>query len=674
MARRNSVRVGIASRIDFFSPGYRRGLVQAGFQVFEDEKTHFNVLQGGLVSSPSLKKLLKRRYQAAYLEWRDDGGYKGTGITVAELKEGMREQLIAEAVEELAIAIPVQTTRRGKVKKTYLVLSEALNYDGDTGYEVAHRLQKRRRDLIVWDTESARFRIDNAGFNDVWVVLPQKAAWRGEYFSTRVDRLVDDKERQSRQKLPGLWSSDCAAASMYRPQGALSRPRVSPPALHILQEITTSENQVGVAVMEIFEDSVVPIMRTYSFKDLTGDERLFIPNPDGANDIQLQILEQLRKYPNTVGQLVDAVGRVANTLEREIKAYNAAGLKPGIVFNKDSRKYDVDPRFLQKELTFTLPKVKDLDEERVLGFSCMHAGYRTVQYRWFVEHLPEIILREGITTLVGCGDNIAGLKHNLLQRGEVIGSMSNYTLQEKLAGNMVAEVMMRVFRARVEEQLAHLKGRKPSERQMRKIATGALLHFRHWRGNHDKWLQDLGYEPLQQMRDQLRDRLIDGVMNVLEEYGVLFAGIRSLVDEHLHYEPVQKLDSGQTMYIVHPEMGNTKTSSIRAESALKKAAEYGAGFVQVGNFHSSIGIHKWDRSRGQCIVAQNPTIASGTDFEDGKLKTDDTGVSVTKTYSKDGRIYMTEMFFEGPAREEMVTLTSDRDAIDLLDELGINVA
>ncbi len=51
-----NAKVGLFSRIDYLSKGFRRAIIDMAFQIFRQELTHFNVLVGGLVSEKALKK------------------------------------------------------------------------------------------------------------------------------------------------------------------------------------------------------------------------------------------------------------------------------------------------------------------------------------------------------------------------------------------------------------------------------------------------------------------------------------------------------------------------------------------------------------------------------------------------------------------------------------------
>ena len=106
--------VGLMSRIDYMSPGFRRGLIEAAFQVFEDRNVRFVELHGGLVSAPHIKQYLRQ--------------FRGKELT--ERKAALPEE-IAQHLKE---ALPRLHDERGRLVKIYIVTSPAVNYDG--GYRL----------------------------------------------------------------------------------------------------------------------------------------------------------------------------------------------------------------------------------------------------------------------------------------------------------------------------------------------------------------------------------------------------------------------------------------------------------------------------------------------------------------------------------------------------------
>src|SRR3989338_5887447 len=335
MATQHRQRVGFISRIDYLSQGFRKGLLEAAAKVFKHEEVDFIVVAGGLISARDFRKrnkklvdeLIEKNKNKRIEEIEKSPEERVHVPTQQEVREDTHKALIEDIARELGDLIPVFKNSQDKTLKIYIVLSSVSAYDGVIGYEIADRLQQLRTDIIFWDETSGRFPVKGTN-NDFWVVLPEKSPWRSKYFSTAPDRLVEDKEMQSSQRLPSLWVTDCGAVSIYRPAGELSRPRVTPPGLHKLQEVTKSENQIGVMVIGFNGNTnFEPCVITYSFKDLTSQERKHVPIPEKANKTQKAILAVVQNEPATIGMLEDALPFSRDTIEREIKAYGESGLQ-----------------------------------------------------------------------------------------------------------------------------------------------------------------------------------------------------------------------------------------------------------------------------------------------------------------------------------------------------------
>lgn len=672
-----SQRVGIISRIDCFSRGFRRGLVRLNFErMTSDAGIHFAIIAGGLVSSPDFKRLLKEGVDAAKRERAHElarehakpKNERSPVRSIAEIKETTERNLLQQAVDDLTETIPRLRNAQGRPLKIYIVTSPALNYDGEIGVEVAQRLSALRDDIVWWGQEDVRFplkglyRRDAEGNKtqeekDFWVVLPKKAAWRSRYFSTRPDRLVEDKEMQTRQDMPDLWISDCAAVALMRPAGGIARPRISTPGSHRLQEVTTSENQIGACVVEFFDvprqDHNSVSVRMISLDDFVADERAYIANPSGISGLQTEILDELKKHPRTVGMLEDLLGRARSSIEKAVASYQQAGHEPFISYDSFSKRYDIHNGWMQQKLTYPFPDTNLLQTDTILAFGCLHAGYETTQYAWWSREVPKLIVRHGVKTVVGAGDYIAGLKHNLHLRGEVIAGM-NYTEQQGLAARMIAVAFFKAFRILFDRGAKAIQN--PNLHAIEKLADTSLVTFNFYQGNHDKWLLDEGVDPIAYLHSQLVDFLTKDISAHLAKHGYVLPGIEEMVRRHIVFADEHTLPSGLVLGINHPEMARAGTSSLRAQATLDFRPN-----VQVevlANFHTGILVLAWRKDLGQRAGLQVGTIVSGTDFEAGKLKRVDTSVGIMRIRSWNGRIVDVETSFAGPTEKEMERTSS----------------
>ncbi len=642
-----SENVGFLSRIDFGSLGFRRGLLELAFEVFRQEKVRFVVLAGGLISYPALRPQLPRSAEE-------------------------REIAIDDWAKDLAEAIPHLYDERGKPVKIYIVTSPAPNFDSWLGEDIARRLHNLRPDDIFYrGKEGARFPLKKQG-KDFWVILPTRGAWRGQYFSTVSERLIDDKQKQSSQRLPDLWVTGCGASSIVRPKGEMKRPYISLPALHRLMEITTSENQIGVRVVEFFTGGSEPMIRTYSFKDFVSNEneRAAIALPEGLPKTQVNILQELKvKGPVTIGMLEDALPPARAHIERTIGVINAGGFEPKIVQDEQSGLYQFDPKWFQNELRYSLPPKEDVREDTMVAFSCLHAGSVFTEYKFFVNAIPEFMLRHNVNILVGCGDFIEGLKHDLNLRGEVING-TNYTDHEALAARLVGTVIVKVFKERFTAELGKHSGRALSPAALTRILDKALLRFFYIDGNHDEWVVALGVQSLAIFRRDLIDFLMNNISAILHEKGVSAEVdfLRTLIENHVVKTKIFQLPStGVCVEASHPHMGRATTSSLRTQEMLRKSRCH---ISQIGNFHIAIAVEQWDSELGQRVGMQHGSIVWKTGFEEGKTKLLDVVVGYLRVKTINQRIFMSEIMYYGSGVEN-----PDLSKVDplqgLLSELNI---
>ena len=301
-----------------------------------------------------------------------------------------------------------------------------------------------------------------------------------------------------------------------------------------------------------------------------------------------------------------------------------------------------------------------------MAFGCLHAGSVHSDYEYFVDEMPKFIERECATILVGAGDFVEGLKHGLIERGEVIAGM-NYTVQEKMAARMVAKVLLKVFEARFRGE-----GIKTSKR-LKVAIKKALLDFIYIPGNHDEWEEDLGIEPLASFHLELVSRVTKGITKIVKERGrvrSLNGDIAETVSSKITnvlYE-TYRLPSGVDIEVYHPHMGRATTTSLRAENQLGFARK--AQVVIIANFHTAVEVELWEEGRGQRVALQVGTNKHMTKFESNMAKKVDFGYGCVQFDSYKGRIVRNTTSFCGSEREP--TRMRNEDYYEELEEkLGI---
>jgi len=629
---KNVVKVGFISRIDYGSPGFRRGLVTQAYEYFHEKGVNYVVIAGGLLSSDGIKKMLKR--------------------TPKDEQQGKINE-IAEAVAEFIPRPPA-----GKNFKTFIMISPA--YDGPEGEKVARILTDLRPDVRYYSKLSERFIID--GEKKIAVVVPSKAILPSNYQSPAVDNAKNEELGRSGQDPAYLYAIGCYGVHFRRPGGESCESPIDYfglPVLHKPERIKIAENQVGVVIAEVNDQIRI---HNYSFRDLIRGERSFIKKPQNLTPFDEKVFTALRGGPITIGSLHDTFVQQGGTETREeIEASfgrlvelttTPLGQKQRrnlaqISFDEDSRRYDFALPWLQDQLRYPTYGDKDVQEDRIVGFACMHAGARSTDYSFILKKLAKIIVQENATILAGVGDFIEGLKHDLPLRGEVLPAM-NYTDQEQFAAELLASAMADAFEMKLKKFLKKTVNGKPSVEEVSNMVALNLIPFVYAEGNHDQWVLPQGYTPLLIFRSILLQELTKRITTTL-------LSLKLPLPNNLHHIVTSKLiasdkskqryalPSGIKMALRHPHMGRALTTTLRLEKALSVMDD--CQVVLVGNFHTAVVMNKWTPQQGQRVGMQFGTIKIESDFESNMLKEVDGCIGVVGIKSRQGRIFETESQF-----------------------------
>lgn len=639
-----SNKIGLFSRIDYGSEGFREGLLIEMAKIFKEEDVGFAILLGGLIS------------------WRDIKVNMPKKKDVAANKEFMQD-----IVADLVVKIPKMHRKNGQVIKIYIIPSPA--YDGQFGEEVVRKLASVRLDIRLAGPTDDRLVIKGENNKFVWGVTPQKAVWmRGDFYSTPVQRVIKDLQKRSSQPLPKIYFVGGFGLAINKPEGEEPRPYVAVPALHKLRSTTVAENQVGVMIAECLSEGHK--VHLYSMKEQVGDDRKFIPVPENLEDNEKKIIEVIKKDGRlTVGLISDKTGIQRNKIKKIISALPASSdIWPGINLHKESKKYDFNLDWVKNKLRYNffedVVKHPDVKEDRLVAFGCLHAGCIHTDYKFFLEEFPEYLIKENVDIILGVGDFIEGLKHNLILRGEIYGAANN-TVQEKLAAHMVAKVLLDVFQKRFDS--ANVK--KPTEQEVLDIIKKCLPEFRYIPGNHCLWSEDSGYVALDTFSGELRMSVLTGLQKKFHFGRYPFVDVDGIVREKIIEGNNFQLPSGLKVELFHPHMSRAKTESIRAQEALGKSRD--SQIVIVANFHVGIFIAEYNPDLGERLSLVVGTLKSKSGFEHNKLKTVDFGVGLLKVRSLNGRIFWAENEFFG--RSSGVSLDNDDIFKEFYKQIGLSV-
>lgn len=643
-------KIGFISRIDYGSDGFRKAAIVESFNRFKSEGTHFNVLVGGLVAGKALAEEMKAfvKAKSASLRPADRAGRKAV----------FEDQFLRQCARELAKSIPVLTgpnpERPGQAApiKLYIVPSPA--FDGEIGERVAFMLgELRRDDIIVEKSGSARLVVKYVN-KLIWVLTPVKGVWmRGDYYSTPVERVIKDKIKQTSQGSPDLYVVGCFGASIHKPKGELKYQYVSVPVCHRLEETRVAENQVGLSVLEYPPDGGPYQYRVYNLKDLVHQELSFIVPPERSTSVQKKIIERIKVRGSASSGVIGAdLGLAREVVERELKSlmrkktFRRAGENwPGIYYQESSRRYYFDLNEVKNKLRYA-PQPGPFQEDRIVSFACLHAGSVETDYEYFLNTVPEFILRHDAQVLIGAGDITEGTEHSLMMKQEIIDGANN-SAQEEAAATMVARVILKVFAERFNRAMGETDKAKLSQDKLAEIVRSSLLTFNYIPGNHDLWVTKYGFDPLKLFHANLLVFLTEGVGRLLGSHNLSCQTLNNLVQEKVLSQNLMVLGSGLKLSVQHPHMARAKTTSIRPQEMLEFGKRLGATVVVGANFHVSELVDEWDMDLGQTVCMQIGTIKHGSNFERNKMKTVDQGVGYLRVVSKDGRILLTESVFDG---------------------------
>ncbi len=664
--KRKPVRVGIISRLDYFSEGYREGLVKIALtDIFEEkEGTDFNVLLGGLISKNALKDCVKKEIARRKSE--------GEKVSLAD-KGHIKNQLIEEAVRYLAEVIPQRRKPDGKgFIKLYIMVSPP--FDGEEGIIVAEKLAALREDILFFSRTSEDFSTQDQPeiFKYLGCLVPDTLPpFRSKYYSTPADSVLREFENSTRVFRSEVIAIGCMGSFFLNPRYPKKRPYFTVPNISAIGKRRTSENQVGAVILELPAYGRDILVRNYSLNDFVVSERESIRISDTCSQSQKKIMEAVKRrgdFELTAGQLESETGLPRKVIDNELEKLVAmTRIRPRLIKDDGGKRYGFPPEHIQRGLTYKLPET--LKEHRIVSFGCLHVlGIRS-QHKSFINELPKLILERDADILVGAGDFIEGRFHGLPEKDQIIAG-ANYTQQEKFAGQMVAEVMLRVFEERfgkLTKQYSSKKKRKALTREeVESLVRRAMILFLYIKGNHDDWVSRLGVVPLEKFSTELSEFLRNGIEDILLSGGYSLPRLGKIIRERTLYlkDKTYTLDSGIDFLIHHLYMGRALTVTLRSQALLESHRQQ---VVIHANFHTEVALTSCDPGIGQRVAIQLGTYQSGTEFEENKGKKVDFGPNYLRfSFTPEKRIFMTEISFPGGDTETEKDFSND----ELLKELG----
>src|SRR3989344_64057 len=536
-------KVGFISRIDFGSDGYRKAIVESAFEIFRKEGTHFNILVGGIISrdfwselDDSVKTQMEKESEKkvkfkhlSNLSSKKRRAARKTELVEAYLKKAAKK--LSSAIPTLTVTDP-ENSKKEKLVDLFITTSPA--FDGEYGEKLAHFLADLRPDVRVWGHGGDRMLVKYVD-KIIWALAPQKAVWmRGDYYSTAVERVIKQKNKQTPQTAPDVFAVGCFGSSINKPKGELAYRYVSIPNCSRIEETRVSENQIGVRVMEFPLDGSPYQVRTYSLKDVVSKELSFIVPPPRATQHQKKIIEV-------------------------IKARGSA--TPGTL------KYFLDLECIKHNLKYDLSN-GNYAEDRIAVSGCIHSASTESDFTFLLKEFPLLILKHRTPTWVDSGDIMEGLKHGLDRKQEVLPGMNNNTIQEFFAAHCRGSVIFDVFKQRFGDAIA---GKEIDKNGVAGTVDKALLRYIYRTGNHDTWVAEDGHIPLATFHQRLNEYLSDEIEKYLSSLKLPCANIRNIVRDHVTQTKFFTLPSGLQVSMQHPYMSRAKTTSIRPQEMLDYA-------------------------------------------------------------------------------------------------------
>jgi hypothetical protein len=679
---KNSVAVGGCSRISWCDKGARVYLTELGFKCFAEEGCRYVVIVGGLLASSYVGIRIKERLKALTAQQRKLYG------------ESVTDNVCQDIATELTSIIPrimkpkmAVTDDGSPFVKIYIMPSPVL--DGRYAEQVFYHLQQKRDDIVIYKSGGSPTRLKGVGATEEekqagrmihWLTI-RKTRMPNKSASGPNDKEIGEEAMGAKRFSPDLYAVGGYGSSYAKPgDGEQAVARFAVPCLSVPMprrpgEPSMALNQIGVEIIDVLPSGEWSA-KTVSFRDVVFREReLFVTSIQaGATKLQQRIVDELKSPAEpdglSVGELSDPdrLGLPRDKIEAALEGLTTEDPSPRAtwpgLYRDESYRYNFHLAWFQNKRGVAWPYADGLQKLTRLMFGCLHAGYTTTDYEFVRWELPKIILEQNVQALELIGDIIAGLKHHMMHKGQVLSNM-NYTDQETFAAELLATVVYDVFVARFSEKLKAKTKSVITCPQVAEAVTDALLMFIYIVGNHDGWQKETGHTPGVTFRDKLIATLYRAIGAYLRSQNLLLAGfdLETIIRSRMVELPEQEARHvfsccGLTTALNHPSKGRTATTSTRAE----EAAEFNRGvpLVDTANYHTAIAVNRWEPEVGQRLIIQAGAMVLWTQFENGLLKRVDFGPVLAKTGSKDGRIITSEVrFFSKPRIKKPYPQTTD---------------
>lgn len=633
-------------------------------EITEREKAKFVSGIGGIIAGQSVEKELRGRVVFERKQFVADGG-KSQEFDADEV----RREFVRQAAQEFSSFLP-----RLEGVSYHFVVAERV-FDGRIGVEILKAVKGIRSDIRLlgerefgeeFDPEP-KIPIRTAGFEEARAIVPRKKPWSYRILTSFMQTLIDRFVRRTSSPPPNLILVGCTGTQAFLPffKGV---PGISLPALRKLEEVTSTENMVGVVVIKLVacDDRIKLVQRTYNLKPIIAREREFVASSEGSNRLERLVLHALTNSPaslNTIHFRVNEIlkktrnGRRKPFSQDEVhQALTALQGHGVVVYRENSNWYSIDDR-KRSDIQVSLETImKGTRVVKHLILSCVHTGALKSLYRTFRTYVPK--RAAGCDAIFEVGDPTQDSAHNMEYAGEILLSMLSPDKQEIMAGALRAEIRLTVFRDR-------LAGFSNTKLSFQELLTRCLIPYVFTPGNHPSWKKHRkGMLVLKDFETELKQRLVDGIITILTEAGrePNYSVVKRVVDETTIRVGESGIVTigGVTVGVKHPSKARTESKSHRIQDVVeffwrtfrdfsKRVAKQVNGdfaLVYLANFHEKAAV--FVSLFGKVILGvMNGAYLKDTEFETSKDKVVDYGFTiVTSCINPAGELVYADVEFD----------------------------
>lgn len=570
----------------------------------------------------------------------------------------VEDEFIGEHALELSKFLPVIPSTNYHIVISYKI------YDREIGVRILEKLRDFRSDIrLIGKQDDGTYdpepKIPGGmkGFEEIRVVVPHRAPWFARIITALMQTLINRFVPRTFSPPPQMIVVGCTGTASYLPfyEGV---PCISAPALHKLEEQTSTENMVGISIVKVIpRQGLSPriVVTTEDFRPAIYNEKQFAI-PSDANRAEKAVLNALIQSDASFKIVLFRIKEArkkrngANGVEPDkIKATLDELIKSGMVkHDKKSNRYAINESLRYKA---DISRTQLFAGSRTIKqtiVSCFHVGCLKSLYHTALNILPELAAQSD--TFVENGDPIQGIAHNYEYNGELLPTAHGYDRQEILAAAIRTKNILDIFRLKY----AALPDKNIP---VQELLDKCLIRYIYNIGNHPAWQHySKAALLLYLFETKTKEQLLDGLLHLCEELKISDATydlVKSAIEQKIVRVGESKIVNlnGTVVGIKHPFKGRTQNKSHRIQDVVdffwrifqqfaKKLAKKAKGFAlaEIANFHECAAVHvvKFGRT---VFGVMTGAYLHDTSFESHMDKVVDWGsANISVTISPDDRL------------------------------------